>query len=143
MVDSIITHSFESRASDIHIEPHAKGVRLRLRIDGIMKETMQFPKWVMGPMVSRIKIMAKLDIAERRVSQDGKIKVRLGDKSADIRVSTLPTQYGETVVMRILDPNATLLTLETVGLSKEDVIRVKDIIERPQGIVLVTGPTGS
>ncbi|MEK6759096.1 MAG: ATPase, T2SS/T4P/T4SS family [Deltaproteobacteria bacterium] len=142
MVDSIIIHGVDSRASDIHIEPQEKNVKLRIRIDGIMREAMQLPKWVQGPVVSRIKIMANMDIAERRVSQDGRIRVRLGDKSVDIRVSTLPTQYGETVVMRLLDPKASLLGLSNIGLSKEDYERIIDIIARPQGVVLVTGPTG-
>lgn len=142
MVDSIIIHGADNRASDIHIEPQEKGVKLRIRVDGIMRETMQLPKWVQGPVVSRIKIMARMDIAERRVSQDGRIKVRLGDRNLDIRVSTLPTQYGETVVMRLLDPKASLLDLNTVGLLKDDHDKVIDIIERPQGVVLVTGPTG-
>lgn len=142
MVDSIIIHGFDNRASDIHIEPQEKGVKLRIRVDGIMRETMQLPKWVQGPVVSRIKLMAKMDIAERRVSQDGRIKVRVADKSLDLRVSTLPTQYGETVVMRLLDPKAAMLSMDTVGLLKEDYERVTDMIERPQGVVLVTGPTG-
>jgi type IV pilus assembly protein PilB len=143
MVDSIIIHGVDNRASDIHIEPQEKAVKLRIRVDGIMRETKQLPKWVQGPVVSRIKIMAKMDIAERRVSQDGRIKVRLGDKSLDLRVSTLPTQYGETVVMRILDPRAALLGLDGVGFLDEDLERVVDMIDRPQGVVLVTGPTGS
>ncbi len=146
MVDTIIIHAVDNRASDIHIEPHDKTVQLRLRIDGLMKATMQLPKWVLGPVVSRIKIMAKMDIAERRVSQDGRIKVRLGDKKLDIRASTLPTQYGETVVMRLLDPKAEQLKLENIGSYQADDSVVKDIMnitERPQGVVLVTGPTGS
>lgn len=143
MVDSMIIHAIDSKASDIHIEPQERDVKLRLRIDGIMRETMHLPKWVQGSIVSRIKIMSNLDIAERRISQDGRIKVRLSDKSIDIRVSTLPTQYGETVVMRLLDPKSALLDLETIGLSKEAHEMIIDMIERPQGVVLVTGPTGS
>ncbi len=142
MVDSIIIHGADSRASDIHVEPQERGVKLRIRVDGLMRETMQLPKWVQGPVVSRIKIMARMDIAERRVSQDGRIKVRLGDRNLDIRVSTLPTQYGETVVMRLLDPRASLLDINSVGFLKDDCEKVMDIIERPQGVVLVTGPTG-
>lgn len=142
MVDSIIIHGVDNRASDIHIEPQERVVKLRIRVDGIMRETMQLPKWVQGPVVSRIKLMAKMDIAERRVSQDGRIKVLLGDKHVDIRVSTLPTQYGETVVMRLLDPKAALLELSSVGFLDNDLDRVMDIISRPQGVVLVTGPTG-
>jgi len=143
MVDSIIIHGIEKNASDIHIEPQEKGVKLRIRVDGLMKEAMQMPKWVQGPVVSRIKIMAKMDIAERRVSQDGRIKVRLGEQHIDIRVSTLPTQYGETVVMRLLDPKAALLDIDGLGMRDEDREKVLDMIERPQGVVLVTGPTGS
>lgn len=143
MVDSIILHGVDKAASDIHIEPQENDVKLRLRIDGIMREVMQLPKWVQGPVVSRIKIMAKMDIAERRVSQDGRLKVRVGGKSLDIRVSTLPTQYGETVVMRILDPGASMISIESVGLTSRDLGCVMDMIKRPQGVVLVTGPTGS
>lgn len=143
MVDSMIVHGFERRASDIHLEPQENNMILRLRVDGIMMETMQLPKWVQGPVISRLKLMAKMDITERRVSQDGRIKVRLGSKNIDIRVSTLPTQWGETVVMRLLDPQAALLDLKRIGLQTEDLDRAVDLIERPQGIILVTGPTGS
>ncbi len=142
MVDSIIVHGSDNRASDIHIEPQDRAVRLRIRVDGIMRETMQLPKWVQGPVVSRIKLMARMDIAERRVAQDGRIKVKIGKRNVDIRVSTLPTQYGETVVMRLLDPRDSIIGLESVGLLKGDYEKVLDIIERPQGVVLVTGPTG-
>ena len=143
MVDSILIHGYENRASDIHIEPQELSVKLRIRVDGIMRETMKLPKWVQGPVVSRIKLMSRMDIAERRVSQDGRFKVKLGDKAMDVRVSTLPTQYGETVVMRLLDPKSSTLDLNSVGLLADDLARVKNIIERPQGVVLVTGPTGS
>lgn len=143
MVNSIIIHGSDNKASDIHFEPHEHDVKLRIRVDGIMREAMQFPKWVQGPVVSRIKIMANMDIAERRVSQDGRIKVRLGGKGLDLRVSTLPTQYGEKVVMRLLDPNAASLDLDSVGLGKEARAKILDIVDRPQGVVLVTGPTGS
>ncbi|HXI10858.1 MAG TPA: GspE/PulE family protein [Thermodesulfobacteriota bacterium] len=143
MVDSIIAHGVESRASDIHLEPQENNMCLRLRVDGIMRETMQMPKWVQGPVVSRIKLMAGLDITERRVSQDGRIKVRLGPRKLDLRVSTLPTQYGETVVMRIFDPHSTVHDLRKAGLSREDLDTVTGLIDRPQGVTLVTGPTGS
>src|SRR3989338_4055484 len=143
MVDSIIIHGIESRASDIHIEPQERIVKLRERIDGLMRDVMQLPKWVQGAVTSRIKIMAKLDIAERRIPQDGRIQVRIGSRELDMRISTLPTQYGEKVVMRILDPKSAILTLEEIGLSQYTKDRIKGIIERPQGIVLVTGPTGS
>ena len=142
MVDSVIIHGIESRASDIHIEPHDRTVKLRERIDGLMRDVMQLPKWVQGAVTSRIKIMSKMDIAERRVPQDGRIQVRIGSRELDMRISTLPTQYGEKVVMRILDPKSAILTLEEIGLSQYTKDRIKAIIERPQGIVLVTGPTG-
>jgi type IV pilus assembly protein PilB len=142
MVDSIIIHGSDARASDIHIEPQEKTLKLRIRVDGIMRETMQFPKWTQGPVTSRIKLMARMDITERRVSQDGRIKVRLGDKALDIRVSTLPTQYGETIVMRLLDPKGEKMALDNAGLAAADMDRAVDIIDRPQGVVLVTGPTG-
>src|SRR3972149_3873468 len=143
MVDSIIIQAVDLRASDIHIEPQETFVRLRFRIDGIMREMMQLPKWVNGPVVSRIKLMGRMDIAERRIPQDGRIRVRLGKKSLDPRASTLPTQYGETVVMRVLDPKGSTLNFEKVGFLKEDSIRVQEMISRPHGGVLGPGPTGS
>jgi len=143
MVDSILIHGYENRASDIHIEPQELSVKLRIRVDGIMRETMKLPKWVQGPVVSRIKLMARMDIAERRVSQDGRFKVKLGDKAMDLRVSTLPTQYGETVVIRLLDPKGAMFELPGAGFLPDDFARVRSVIERPQGVVLVTGPTGS
>jgi len=143
MVDSIIAHGVENRASDIHLEPQETNMLLRLRVDGIMRETMQMPKWVQGPVISRIKLMAKLDITERRVAQDGRIKARFGPKKLDLRVSTLPTHYGETVVMRILDPDSTVHDLNKMGLCEEDLTTISDLIDRPQGVTLVTGPTGS
>ncbi|MEK6599843.1 MAG: ATPase, T2SS/T4P/T4SS family [Deltaproteobacteria bacterium] len=143
MVDSIIIHGIESRASDIHIEPQERMVKLRERVDGLMRDVMQLPKWVQGAVTSRIKIMAKLDIAERRIPQDGRIPVRITGRELDLRISTLPTQYGEKIVMRILDTKSTTLTMSEIGLSTTTNDRVKAIIERPQGIVLVTGPTGS
>ncbi len=143
MVDSIIIHGVDNGASDIHLEPQERAVKLRIRVDGIMRETMQLPKWVQGPVTSRIKLMTGMDITERRVSQDGRMRIRIGDKSVDMRVSTLPTQYGEKIVIRILDPKSSLLDLESIGLFKDDLDLIIDLIERPQGVVLVTGPTGS
>jgi type IV pilus assembly protein PilB len=143
MVDSIIIHGLENGASDVHLEPQQRWVKVRIRVDGLMRESMQLPKWVQGPIVSRIKLMSGMDIAERRICQDGKIKVRIGDKALDIRVSTLPTQYGETVVMRILDPKAAVSDLNSVGFLKGAKKRVIEMTDRPQGVVIVTGPTGS
>lgn len=143
MVDSIIIHGIENRASDIHVEPQESLVRLRERVDGIMKDVTQLPKWVQGAVTSRIKIMSKMDIAERRTPQDGRIAIRIAERELDMRVSTLPTQFGEKIVMRILDSKSTAVSLDEIGLSISAKDRVKTIIERPQGIVLVTGPTGS
>ena len=142
IVDSIIIHGVENKASDIHLEPQEKWVKVRMRVDGLMREAMQLPKWVQGAVNSRIKLMAKMDIVERRISQDGRIKVRLGDKYLDLRISTLPTQYGEKVVMRILDPKAAMISLDSIGLSNQSMESVMDMITRPQGVILVTGPTG-
>lgn len=143
MVDSIIIHGIESRASDIHVEPQERIVKLRERVDGIMRDVMQLPKWVQGSVTSRIKIMSKMDIAERRIPQDGRIAVRIAGRELDMRISTLPTQFGEKIVMRILDSKTTAVSIDEIGLSASAKDRVKSIIERPQGIVLVTGPTGS
>jgi len=143
MVDSIIVNSVENKASDIHIEPHRKIVKLRMRIDGLLTDITQIPKWVQASIVSRIKIMAEMDIAERRLPQDGRIKIILDGKELDLRVSTLPTQYGEKVVMRVLDPQSTVLTMDEIGLSDSEKERLNTVLESPQGIVLVSGPTGS
>ncbi|MBI1912806.1 MAG: Flp pilus assembly complex ATPase component TadA [Deltaproteobacteria bacterium] len=143
MVDSMITQAVDNRASDIHLEPQENQMKLRVRIDGIMRETLQLPKWVQGPVTSRIKLMARMDITERRVPQDGRIKVRLGKKKLDLRVSTLPTQYGETVVMRVLDPKSAIVDLKGIGLERTDLQKITEVVGKPQGMVLVTGPTGS
>lgn len=142
LVDSIVIHAVANRANDIHLEPQDLNLTLRIRVDGIMRETMHFPKWVQGPVVSRIKIMARLNIAEKRIPQDGRMKLRIGAKSLELRVSTLPTQYGETVVMRILDTQSQVMELRHVGMLQDDYGKVVEMIERPQGIVIATGPTG-
>lgn len=142
MADSIIINGLEKKASDIHIEPQKKAVKLRMRIDGLLRDATYIPKWVQGPVISRIKIMAEMDIAERRLPQDGRIRVILEGKEIDLRISTLPTQYGEKVAMRILDPQASIFTLDEIGFSNHDNARIRGILSKPQGILLVTGPTG-
>lgn len=142
MADSIIINGLEKKASDIHIEPQKKAVKLRMRIDGLLRDATYIPKWVQGPVISRIKIMAEMDIAERRLPQDGRIRVILEGKEIDLRISTLPTQYGEKVAMRILDPQASIFTLDEIGFSDHDNARIRGILSKPQGILLVTGPTG-
>lgn len=143
MVNNILFHAVRNKASDIHIEPREKNVFVRERIDGMLREVLQFPKWVQGSITSRVKILARLDIAEKRVPQDGRIRIRVEEREVDLRVSTLPVQYGESVVVRILDTKAAVLMVEELGMAEKDRARLKDVIERPQGIVIVTGPTGS
>lgn len=143
LVNEIIFNAVSSRASDIHMEPHQTEVKLRNRVDGLLIDVMQLPKWLQGALTSRIKIMAKLDITEKRLPQDGKIKIRISDREIELRVSTLPSQFGEKVVIRILDSKSGVVELDSTGLSKEDIKLIGRLIEKPHGIVLDTGPTGS
>ena len=143
LVNSIVIHAARNQASDIHFEPREKTVKIRERIDGILMETFEFPKLVQGAVTSRVKIMARMDIAEKKIPQDGRIKVRVEGRDLDLRVSTLPTHYGEKITIRILDTKAVKLNLEKIGLAEKDYDRAYSIIERPQGMVLITGPTGS
>ena len=144
LVNLIISRAVESRASDIHVEPFEKELKIRYRIDGILYDFESPPKRLKAAIISRIKIMAKLNIAERRVPQDGRIKMKVLGKDIDLRVSTLPTMYGESVVMRILDKsNTQIYDLEKLGFSKAMFSQFNDLISQPHGILLVTGPTGS
>jgi len=143
MVNGIITNAIQKRASDIHIEPQQKIVKLRMRVDGLLEDVMSLPKWVQFLIISRIKIMAKMDIAEKRVPQDGRIKIIIKEKELDLRVSSLPTQYGENIVIRVLDARADSFKMENMGFSETQLKKVTSMIDRPQGFVLVTGPTGS
>jgi type IV pilus assembly protein PilB len=143
MVNSIIYNAVKNRSSDIHIEPREKIVIVRERMDGMLHDVLHIPKWVQGAVTSRIKVVAGLDISEKRIPQDGRIKIRMEGREIDLRISTLPIQYGESVVIRILDTQAAILKLADVGLCEDTYGRVCSIVERPQGIVLVTGPTGS
>ena len=132
-----------ARASDIHIETMEKRLVVRFRIDGVLREVVE-PKRALAPLlVSRIKVMARLDIAERRVPQDGRVSVRVGGHEIDVRVSTLPTQHGERVVMRLLERGATRLDLAHLGMGTRDVAQFARLLDRPHGLLLVTGPTGS
>jgi len=143
LVHLIITEAVQLRASDIHIEPFEDRVRVRYRIDGLLVERDSPPRRLLGALLSRIKILSKLDIAERRRTQDGRIKVTVGEKELDLRVSVIPTNHGQSVVMRILDKDSIKIGLRQLGFSEEDYQRFKGLIRRPNGIVLVTGPTGS
>lgn len=143
MVNLIISDAIKAKASDIHIEPHEKKVLIRDRVDGMLRDIMDLPKWVQGAMISRVKIMAKMDIAEKRIPQDGRVKLRVDSREVDLRVSTLPTQYGESVVLRLLETKGASIPLEKLGFSDTDAEKVVSIISKPQGVVLITGPTGS
>ena len=143
LANLILSKAIKLRASDIHIEPTANDFRVRYRIDGLLKEDMRLPKWVQNPLVSRIKILAKLDIAERRLPQDGAVRVMAENHKVDLRVSTLPTHHGEKVVLRILDQTRILIQLDQIGLDKEDLQAIRRMARKKKGIILVTGPTGS
>ena len=140
---AIMMQAIREKASDIHIEPGIKGVRIRYRIDGVLNETMTVPKHIQAALISRFKIMAELNIAERRVPQDGRIPVRHEGKDFDMRVSCLPTMFGEKIVMRILDKTSVLLGLNKLGFTPEVQAKLEDIVSQPQGMFLTTGPTGS
>ncbi len=139
----ILLRAVKTRASDIHIDSHRSRVSIRLRVDGLLKEAMSLPKWVQGALISRIKILSSLDISERRLPQDGAIRVKVDGHDIDLRISTLPTHYGEKVVIRVLDQSAGLGGLESLGLSEKDSKRLFTFTQKRRGILLVTGPTGS
>lgn len=143
LANALLTRAIAMRASDIHIEPQQRRVRVRFRVDGLLQEVMVVPKDLQHPLVSRIKIMASLDIAERRVPQDGRCTLVSPQGSFDFRVSTFPSVFGENVVIRILDKQAAMIDLSKLGMAGDALTRLKSRIEEPQGMVLVTGPTGS
>jgi type IV pilus assembly protein PilB len=143
LADLLLVEGIKSGASDVHVEPTMDGVIVRYRLDGILEEGFHFPKWLQQPLVARLKVMARMDIAERRVPQDGRIQVRYQNRTIDLRVSTLPMQHGEKVTMRILDATRALIGLERLGLSPQDQQRLREAASKPQGLILVTGPTGS
>ena len=143
IVNAIISKAIKMGASDIHIEPYMKIVRVRLRVDGVLMEIEKIPKSVSNPIVSRIKIMSDLDIAEKRLPQDGRIRIRSGGRDIDFRVSTLPTIYGEKIVIRILDKGNLKINLEEFGLEKDELEKIHKALSSPYGMILVTGPTGS
>ena len=144
LVNLIISKAIEGRASDIHIEPFEKDLKVRYRIDGILHDVESPPKKLKAALISRVKIMSKLNIAERRLPQDGRIKLKVLGKDIDLRVSTLPTMYGESVVMRILDKsNTSLYDIQSLGFPEDSLKDFEALIRRPHGILLVTGPTGS
>ncbi|MGH9456133.1 MAG: GspE/PulE family protein [Thermoanaerobaculia bacterium] len=142
-VDFLLQHAYDSRASDIHIEPKREQAQIRFRIDGVLHEIQRVPKLVNLAVTSRLKTMCRMDIAERRRPQDGRIKTSRDGKEIELRVSTLPTAFGEKVVMRIFDPDVMIRDLSGLGFYEDELKVFEDWIERPHGIILVTGPTGS
>lgn len=143
LLNGLLAEAIRENASDIHIEPFEDSLAIRLRVDGVLREVMQ-PPAVIGPLIaSRIKVMAKLDIAEKRLPQDGRISLRVANRPVDVRVSTMPSGHGERVVLRLLDKQAGRLELEQIGMDTETTKSLDQIIHRPHGIFLVTGPTGS
>ncbi|MDH5392961.1 MAG: type II secretion system ATPase GspE [Gammaproteobacteria bacterium] len=143
LINAILTESIKVNASDIHIESYENRMRVRFRVDGVLQEILQPPKNIAPLVISRIKVMAKLDIAEKRLPQDGRISLKVAGRAVDVRVSTLPAGYGERVVLRLLDKTAGRLQLKHLGMSEESREKVNELIKRPHGIILVTGPTGS
>ena len=143
MVNLIVAEAVGQGASDIHVEPTKTSLQVRDRVDGLLRKSLDLPKWVQGAVISRIKIMAKMDISEKRLPQDGRIGVRVGGKVVDLRVSTMPAAFGEKVVIRVLDPSGAFIPLESMGLCGAELQEMEALIRNPHGILLVTGPTGS
>jgi general secretion pathway protein E len=143
LVNLILFQAVKERASDIHLEPFQKELKVRYRIDGILYNRLRPPKRYQSVIVSRLKVMAKLDIAEKRLPQDGRIPIKIADQDIDIRVSIIPTTFGERVVLRLLDKSNVHFGLGEIGLSADQLKTLEDLIRRPNGILFVTGPTGS
>ena len=143
LVNLLITQAVNDRASDIHIEPGERSLKVRYRIDGVLHEVMSPPKSVQAGITSRLKIMAEINIAERRIPQDGRIGLKVQNKAIDIRVATLPTVYGEKLVLRLLDKSSVMLQLSDLGFAQQNLQRFQDSFRKPYGMLLVTGPTGS
>ncbi|MEZ4269122.1 MAG: type II secretion system ATPase GspE [Myxococcota bacterium] len=143
LVNSILNQAIKERASDIHIEPFERSIMVRFRKDGVLKEIVQAPKRFQASIASRIKIMGNLNIAEKRLPQDGRIRIKIAGRDVDLRLSTVPTSYGERIVLRILDKQSVILDLTSLGFRDENLRTIEGLIERPHGIILVTGPTGS
>jgi general secretion pathway protein E len=143
LVNALLLEALTARASDVHIEGYAQSLRVRYRVDGVLRDAPSPPPHLMPAVISRLKIMADLDIAERRLPQDGRIRLRLQDRAVDVRVSTLPTLHGESVVLRLLDGESGRATLDQLGMADDTLGMLTRVLLRPNGIVLATGPTGS
>jgi type IV pilus assembly protein PilB len=143
LFNSVLVEALRTRCSDIHIEATPSGVRVRYRVDGLLEESLRLPKWVQEPLIARCKVLAKLDITERRVPQDGRFRISYRDSTVELRLSSLPTQHGEKVTLRVLDPRSAPTSLERFTFDATDLKRIRHAITRPEGMILVTGPTGS
>jgi general secretion pathway protein E len=143
MLNALLTQAAKDGASDIHIEPYERNSSVRFRVDGTLREVVQPNRALHAALISRLKIMAELDIAEKRLPQDGRISLRIGGRAIDVRVSTLPSAHGERAVLRLLDKGESKFTLESLGMSGDVLTRFQKLVQQPHGIVLVTGPTGS
>ena len=143
LINALLTQAVKENASDIHIETFENRMIVRMRVDGVLREILEPPRSLAALVISRIKVMAKLDIAEKRIPQDGRISLRVAGRGVDVRVSTLPSGHNERVVMRLLDKSAGRLNLEHLGMDPATHVRLKELIKKPHGIILVTGPTGS
>ncbi|MCM5682070.1 type II secretion system ATPase GspE [Schlegelella sp. S2-27] len=143
MLNALLTQAAKDGASDIHIEPYERSSSVRFRVDGALREVVQPNKALHAALISRLKIMAELDIAEKRLPQDGRISLRIGGRAIDVRVSTLPSAHGERAVLRLLDKGESKFSLESLGMGGDTLVKFNKLIQQPHGIVLVTGPTGS
>ncbi|HOO89922.1 MAG TPA: type II secretion system ATPase GspE [Syntrophales bacterium] len=143
LVNLTLSRAVKDRASDIHIEPYQNSLVIRYRIDGVLYNILKLPKRIQSSLISRVKVMAKLNIAEKRLPQDGRIDIKIGDKAIDIRVSVIPTAFGERAVLRLLDKTGTILKLSDLGMHDDQLATFNELIKSPYGIILVTGPTGS
>ncbi len=143
LVNSLLFRAAKERASDIHIEPMERELIVRFRVDGVLQEVIKPPKRYQNSIISRVKVMGQLNIAEKRLPQDGRIRIKLAGRDIDIRLSTIPTSHGERIVMRLLDKTEVLLDLAEIGMNQETLKQIDGIIHRSHGIILVTGPTGS
>jgi len=143
LVNHIISQSIKARASDIHFEPYQNSFTVRYRVDGILYDLLSPPRWIQPALISRVKVMAKMNIAEKRLPQDGRFEVKIGDQDIDVRVSTIPTAFGERLVLRLLNKSGSLLELQDLGLTVGRLKLLKKLVTSPNGIILNTGPTGS
>ncbi|MFH1826672.1 MAG: GspE/PulE family protein [bacterium] len=143
LVNAIVAQAVKEAASDIHIEPEASDARVRYRVDGLLHEEFQMPPYMLAPVVSRIKVLSGMDIAESRVPQDGRFELKMEERHVDFRVSTFPSAYGEKVVLRILDKSKMSYKLPDIGFSESNLEKFRKVVKKPHGIILVTGPTGS